>query len=242
MRFEIRAGGALLILIGLAALSGVVFALGLVAGYEMARQTSPEGTQVANVYPVPSVPQNAQASAEPSPAEASAAPPAAEANPAQPVPPPASAAPSIAQSQPAAKPVAKAVPLAPNRNAVAATTQPRDAIAPPSRPLESDENTDESESAAPATSVSAPKYASASVPNPGRHKPFNIQIDAVMDYANAQQMASRLQRLGYHAFLVPTDIDGQRWWRVRIGPYNSSEEAQSAEQQLRERYRGAYAQ
>ncbi len=241
MRFEIRAGGALLILIGLAALSGVVFALGLVAGYEMARQTNPEGTQVANVYPAPSAPQNAHSSPEPSPAEASVAQPSSEANAAGPVASVPAPAPSIAQSKPAPEPVAKASPPAPNRNPVAAATQPRSAPSPPPRAAEADENADESE-APPATAVSAPKYASASVPNPGRHKPFNIQIDAVMDYANAQQMASRLQRLGYHAFLVPTDIDGQRWWRVRVGPYNSSDEAQSAEQQLRERYRNAYAQ
>ena len=40
MRFEIRAGGGFLILAGLVGLSGAVFALGLVAGYEMARQNA----------------------------------------------------------------------------------------------------------------------------------------------------------------------------------------------------------
>lgn len=237
MRFEIRAGGALLILVGLAALSGVVFALGLVAGYEMARQTSPEGAQVANVYPVPSTPQNAQSSPEASPAEASITQPPSEAPAAQ-ASVAAAPAPSVAQS----KPVAKASPAAPPKNTVAAATPPRSSVPPPSRAVESDESGADETEAVPPTPVNAPKYTSASVPNPGRHKPFNIQIDAVMDYANAQQMATRLQRLGYHAFLVPTDIDGQRWWRVRVGPFNSSEEAQNAEQQLRSRYRNAYAQ
>lgn len=251
MRFEIRAGGALLILIGLAALSGVVFALGLVAGYEMARQTSPEGAQVANVYPLPGAPQNAESSPQPSPAEASLAQPPSE-NPAKPAPAqpmaassPASA-PSVAQSKPPPppKPVAKASPpVPPVKNTVAAAAQPRNAVPPPSRAVESDGNeTDEAETPPPANTVGAPKYASASVSNPGHHKPFNIQIDAVMDYANAQQMATRLQKLGYHAFLVPTDIDGQRWWRVRIGPFGSAEEAQSAEQELRSRYRNQYTQ
>lgn len=251
MRFEIRAGGALLILIGLAGLSGVVFALGLVAGYEMARQTSPEGAQVANVYPLPGAPQNAESSPAPSPAEASLAQPPSE-NPAEPAPAQPMAAsspgsaPSVAQSKPAPppapKPIAKASPPAPAlpKNTAAAETQPRSTI-PPSRPVESAENaSDESETPPAGGAVAAPKYASASVPSPGHRQPFNIQIDAVMDYANAQQMVTRLQKLGYHAFLVPTDIDGQRWWRVRVGPFGSAEEAQTAEQELRNRYRSTY--
>jgi cell division protein FtsN len=61
-----------------------------------------------------------------------------------------------------------------------------------------------------------------------------------MDRANAEQMASRLQKLGYHAFLVPTDIGGQTWWRIRVGPYNSQDEASAAEQELRVKYRDNY--
>src|SRR5690348_3758196 len=56
MRFEIKAGGAILILIGLAGLSLVVFALGLFAGYDMARNTTPEAPQAASVYPLPNPP------------------------------------------------------------------------------------------------------------------------------------------------------------------------------------------
>src|SRR5271167_2270955 len=56
MRFEIRAGGAFLILLGLVALSGAVFALGLVAGYEMARQNQPDLSQISSTYPLPNPP------------------------------------------------------------------------------------------------------------------------------------------------------------------------------------------
>src|ERR1700689_4166536 len=56
MRFEIRAGGGFLILTGLVALSGAVFALGLVAGYEMARQNQPDLSQTSSVYPIPNPP------------------------------------------------------------------------------------------------------------------------------------------------------------------------------------------
>ncbi len=81
------------------------------------------------------------------------------------------------------------------------------------------------------------KYASATDSSGGHHKPFNIQIDAAMDRSNAEQMTARLQKLGYRAFMVPTDIDGQTWWRVRVGPYQSQDEASAAEQELRAKYK-----
>src|SRR5208282_6927739 len=83
MRFEIRTGGAFMILIGLGLLSGSVFLLGLVAGYEMGHQQ--EGNrQFASVYPLPAPPAAASspstgavapgAAAEAAPAPVSSAP------------------------------------------------------------------------------------------------------------------------------------------------------------------------
>src|SRR5215469_11727079 len=75
MRFEIRGGGAFLILVGLLGLSGAVFALGLVAGYEMAKQTQPDINQLSTAYPLPSAAN--QPSAESTAMAAIAASPAA---------------------------------------------------------------------------------------------------------------------------------------------------------------------
>ena len=61
MRFEIKAGGAFLIVVGLLGLSLIVFALGLFAGYDMARNTVPEAPQAASVYPLPNPPPSAEA-------------------------------------------------------------------------------------------------------------------------------------------------------------------------------------
>src|SRR5260370_41492195 len=74
MRFEIRAGGGILILLGLVGLSGAVFALGLVAGYEMARQSQPDMSQISSTYPLPNPPENPAPVSEMSPA-AEASPP-----------------------------------------------------------------------------------------------------------------------------------------------------------------------
>jgi cell division septation protein DedD len=119
-------------------------------------------------------------------------------------------------------------------NAAAAVSSPK--IAP------SETATEERPRATkPVATNPAEKDASANDSASVRHKPFNIQIDAVMDRSNAEQMSARLQKLGYHAFMVPTEISGQTWWRVRVGPYQSQEEASAAEQELRAKYKNTYA-
>ena len=74
-----------------------------------------------------------------------------------------------------------------------------------------------------------------------RRKPFLIQIDTLMDQAHAVQMTTRLQKLGYPAFMVPNDFAGEILWRVRVGPYSSREVASMADEELREKYRDTYA-
>jgi cell division septation protein DedD len=233
MRFEIKAGGAILILIGLAGLSLIVFALGLFAGYDMARNTAPEAPQAASVYPLP----NPHASEE-AQAPAPAKPPAQIAS----VPPkPQKVAvklkPAAGSSAAASLPMDK-----PNKNVGSVAAAPHTiANAAPSASNKSElsdtsDDEDSDESSPPEKVASAPESSS------GHHgKPFNIQIDAVMDRGGAEQMTSRLQKLGYHAFMVPTNISGQTWWRVRVGPYPSQDEASAAEQELRVKYKDAYA-
>ena len=101
MRFEIRTGGTFVILIGLMALSGAVFALGMVAGYEMARQNQPDPSQLATVYPLPPAPADAPP-VEPSPyamPSAAAAPsPAVASAPSAAPPPPAALAAAVTPS------------------------------------------------------------------------------------------------------------------------------------------------
>src|SRR5689334_2441511 len=65
MRFEIKAGGAILILVGLLGLSVIVFAAGIYAGYVIAQNTAPQ-VQPASVYPLPNPPPAAEAAAAPS--------------------------------------------------------------------------------------------------------------------------------------------------------------------------------
>ena len=76
--------------------------------------------------------------------------------------------------------------------------------------------------------------------HPGRHRPYNIQIRAAMDLNGGNAMMKRLGELGYQSHLVPTQIAGQTWYRVEVGPYSSQEEAAAAEAELRRKYNSAY--
>jgi cell division septation protein DedD len=228
MRFEIRTGGTILILVGLMGLSGVVFALGLVAGYEMARQNTPDVSQVASVFPVPSRP-----AMQPSPA-ASPAPvaPVATVSAASPVPVAASTAGNLARpvlSSKAAAPVS-------TPKAVAARTTPAERPSPAEV-----EDTGESATAKPAPHAAS--SVSSAAPAPGveaRTKGYNIQIEAVMDHAGAEDMIRKLRALGYTPYEVSTQIDGQTWYRVRVGPYPTPDQARAAQDKLKQQYKAAY--
>lgn len=194
MRFEIRAGGAFLILIGLLGLSAAVFALGLVAGYEMARQNTPDTSQLASTFPAPSPPALA-----PSPS--------------------ASAARSVIFPSAAASVATIAPPVHPKPPVPAAMTSATAARA----------------------SAASPHTVANAAPSPAiRRRPYNIQIDAVMDRAGADDMVRRLRALGFPSTESTTVLNGQTWYRVSVGPYATEDDARAAQEKLRQQYRATY--
>ena len=78
-------------------------------------------------------------------------------------------------------------------------------------------------------------------PPPRHERGFNIQVEAVMDKSGADAMVARLRSLGYNAEEYETTLGGQAWFRVRVGPYDTQEEAQAAQARLRDQYRSAYS-
>jgi len=216
MRFEIRAGGAFLIFISLVGLSGAVFFLGLYAGYNIGQKNQPDLSQTSTTYPLPNAP-----------AEESKPPPVAEMS----AP---AGAPTIVPDAHNVAGVAPA-PHAPSYASsatVAGIKPPASAPASKANAPNAASGEEEADSgAAPSPAVAAPA---------SRH-PYNIQIEAVMDKSGADEMVSRLKTLGYNAQEITTMLNGQTWYRVRVGPYASAEEASAAQEELRERYKQRWA-
>ncbi|HVN91514.1 MAG TPA: SPOR domain-containing protein [Candidatus Binataceae bacterium] len=232
MRFEIRTGGMIAILVGIAVLSGSVFLLGILAGYDIGRETQNNAAQVATDYTLESSPPAAaptpEAVAASSVPSAAAGETASNPNPVASIP----AAPTVVAR---ASVAATAVPAPKPTKAVVAALPPSPAAEEENAPPEEDEP-----AAATPAPTPPPKLASNPTPVPHR-KPFNIQIQAAMDSASAGQMIKRLHILGYQPHTVPTTINGQTWYKVEIGPYATQAEAATAEAELRQKYNAMFA-
>jgi cell division protein FtsN len=221
MRFEIRAGGGFLILVGLVGLSAGVFGLGLVAGYEMARGNTPDLNQISSTYPLPSPPEKpAPVSEMSSSASAVASPSVASAPAAAPIKPP---APEIGEASPAAR----------TSPATVARLKP-----PAETPAASRAATDEDDTDDDSDTAAAPP---APPPLPPGSRGYNIQIQALMDKSAADQMLSKLKRLGYNGQESKVAFNGQTWYRVRVGPYPSADEANAAQARLHDQLKQDYS-
>ncbi|HUA34944.1 MAG TPA: SPOR domain-containing protein [Candidatus Binataceae bacterium] len=233
MRFEIKAGGAFLIVAGVLGLSCAVFGLGLVAGYEMAKQNQPDINQISTAYPLPNSPASASSAASASiaavPSNPAPAPSVAEA-----APPPAPV--TIPSAAWHGKPRVRATPIG-GEATVATAARPRTMLKPRAvATQDEDEDEDSASVSEPAPAVAPPPVAAP----PANKKGFNIQVEAVMDKSGADAMVARLKSLGYNAQSYQTTLGGQTWYRVRVGPYYSEEEAKAAQDKLRDQYRQAY--
>jgi hypothetical protein len=280
MRFEIGPGGMFVILLGLLALSGAVFGLGLIAGHELAGP-EPGAQPVAAAFPLPAAPGSAPAPAPapaPKPAPAAVANVPAAAAPAAPASDTSSAGAAAAPASPPSHPSVASGPLpvappspavasAPShkkrtaKTAVAAKEQPSAAtdtsdedlapgaaVAPPSKPAAAasesadtgaEEEADDNTEPAPEKPALRTRKKVAALSNPpatNPEQPYSIQIDAVMDRQGAQQMAHKLRAKGYQSSMVPTQVNGQTWYRLRVGHYGTPEEAQAAEAKLHQEF------
>ncbi len=223
MRFEIRAGGGFLILVGLVGLSAGVFGLGLVAGYEMARGNTPDLNQISSTYPLPSAPEKPAPVSEMSSSASPVASPAVASEPA--APPIKQPAPEIGEASPAART---------SPATVARLKPPAEAPAASSSATDEDDTADDSETAA------APAPATPPALPPGS-RGFNIQIQALMDKSAADEMVSKLKRLGYNGQESKVAFNGQTWYRVRVGPYPSVDEANAAQARLHDQLKQDYS-
>src|SRR5712692_7648733 len=203
MRFEIGPGGAFVILIGLAALSGGTFALGLLAGYEMSHPADVEHQEQAATYPLPSPP---SAEASPTPASNAGTGPALSGG--------SAASPRLTPSAPVAS-------VPPVRG------MPSSAASPGFGPAEGGE---ENEPITPPAAGASPLAGSKPETAAGSKRgPYSVQIEAVMDKDAAQALSDKLKRKGFEPYVVQTEVNGQTWYRVRVGHYASEDAADEAQ-------------
>ena len=71
---------------------------------------------------------------------------------------------------------------------------------------------------------------------------WSVQISAAPTKDIAQTLMERLKADGYDGHVLPVEVNGKPYFRVRVGPFDGREEAESARQALAERanYRNAY--
>jgi cell division septation protein DedD len=74
------------------------------------------------------------------------------------------------------------------------------------------------------------------------NKKWSVQISATPAKEVADSLAQQLKGKGYDSYLVQTDVKGQTYYRVRVGHFDTREQADSVRQSLaqQEGYRGAY--
>ena len=87
---------------------------------------------------------------------------------------------------------------------------------------------------APSTGEAPPQCA----PTPHR---YNIEVSAVNEKSEAAAMVGRIAELGYKACVKTRTVNGQTQYAVRIGPYNTEDEAAAAQEKLHEQYKAAYS-
>ncbi len=64
-----------------------------------------------------------------------------------------------------------------------------------------------------------------------------IQVFSSSEQEQAARIQARLSRGGHKAFLSPVQVAGRTMYRVRIGPFNSRDEAQKVAEQVRKGYK-----
>ncbi len=66
-------------------------------------------------------------------------------------------------------------------------------------------------------------------------KPWTVQVNAFPDEKSAKTWVDRLKDKGYNAYLSESRVQGRLWYRVRVGRFESREEAEKTQESLRKR-------
>ncbi len=79
----------------------------------------------------------------------------------------------------------------------------------------------------------SPVNRSQTVENSDANKSWTVQVNAFPDEKSAKDSVERLKEKGYKAFSTEVRNNGRVWYRVRVGRFNSRDEAEKIENTLR---------
>ena len=64
-------------------------------------------------------------------------------------------------------------------------------------------------------------------------RPWTVQVNAFPDEKSAKTWVDRLRDKGYNAYLSESRIQGRVWYRVRVGRFESRDEAEKTQESLK---------
>lgn len=89
--------------------------------------------------------------------------------------------------------------------------------------------------ATPAADTSRPAAVLETAESKESGSPWTVQVNAYPDERSANLLVDRLKNKGYNAHVTEVRNKGKIWYRVRVGRYESKEEAKKIEETLRNR-------
>jgi cell division septation protein DedD len=62
---------------------------------------------------------------------------------------------------------------------------------------------------------------------------WTVQVNATTSQQQASDLAKSLKAKGYDAYMLPVPMQGQMWYRVRVGRFTTKDQAKTMEQRLK---------
>ncbi len=77
-------------------------------------------------------------------------------------------------------------------------------------------------------------------PEPPLEAGYVVQVGSYLNHDLAESMAEKYKKRGYDTFLDQVEVNGQEFYRLRIGVFKSYSEAKRIGEQLVDRYSASY--
>ncbi len=73
-------------------------------------------------------------------------------------------------------------------------------------------------------------------PTPGQESGYSVQVASCESRDYAESLVKKYKKRGFEPYITTFDYNGQTYYRVRLGPYDSRAAAEAAKMELKDRY------